>query len=360
VRDLIRDALAHQARGECPDAALLAAYADRTLDRVARESVAAHLADCDRCRETLILMTRAAAADQPAEYAEYAEHQTAEHEPAEAAEYAEDEDRRFILRRWPWVAGAAAAAALAVVMWTSVHQRGSVSLPSVAPTAKPSPMVFPESREKPAGVAQEERRRQDQAATQNKAERVLADRAEKAPPPQARPGAKSGLPQVAQPATAAETVTMAETTAAARPPTVGQAASRAEPRRAAESAPAALRSAALITATAPDGRTVWRTREPGTIERSTDAGVTWTRESGIEAPGARAMASPSVDVCWIVGQAGLILHYETARGWMRVRAPAAVDLVAVTAVDARQATVTAADGRRFSTADGGESWTRFE
>jgi hypothetical protein len=39
--------------------------------------------------------------------------------------------------------------------------------------------------------------------------------------------------------------------------------------------------------------------------------------------------------------------------------PVAADLVAVQATDARSATATAADGRRFRTVDGGGTWERI-
>ena len=41
----------------------------------------------------------------------------------------------------------------------------------------------------------------------------------------------------------------------------------------------------------------------------------------------------------------------------RVGTPATLDLVPVAATDARTATVTAADGRRFRTTDQGATWT---
>jgi len=42
--------------------------------------------------------------------------------------------------------------------------------------------------------------------------------------------------------------------------------------------------------------------------------------------------------------------------WQRVEFPEAVDLVAIVAQNDSTATVTAADGRMFSTTDGGKTW----
>ncbi|MGH9330895.1 MAG: hypothetical protein ACRD09_10660, partial [Vicinamibacterales bacterium] len=64
----------------------------------------------------------------------------------------------------------------------------------------------------------------------------------------------------------------------------------------------------------------------------------------------------SRDVCWIVGDRGLILRYETERGWTRLPPPAQVEFVAVEASDALRATITASDGRWFTTSDGGLTW----
>ena len=48
-----------------------------------------------------------------------------------------------------------------------------------------------------------------------------------------------------------------------------------------------------------------------------------------------------------------------ARSWQRLPFPDLVDLVAIDATDDRTATATAADGRRFTTTDRGQSWKRY-
>lgn len=64
--------------------------------------------------------------------------------------------------------------------------------------------------------------------------------------------------------------------------------------------------------------------------------------------------SPSV--CWIVGKAGIVLLTTDGEAWVSRPLPEPVDLTAVEAVDTLTATVTAADGRRFVTTDGGITW----
>jgi photosystem II stability/assembly factor-like uncharacterized protein len=116
----------------------------------------------------------------------------------------------------------------------------------------------------------------------------------------------------------------------------------------------------------------WRLLGPATIQRSTDGGATWTTQSGL-GPGLGLAAreqvaipmvlttgsAPARDICWIVGRAGVVLLSSSGTAWQRRPFPEAADLTAVRAVDARTAVVTAADGRQFSTADGGATWLKI-
>jgi len=102
----------------------------------------------------------------------------------------------------------------------------------------------------------------------------------------------------------------------------------------------------------------WRVVEGRAVQRSPDAGATWlnqyTAPSGVFLT---AGTAPSATICWLVGRAGAIV-VSTDGVWQRVTFPDAVDLASVIAPDARTATVTTVDGRRFATADGGRTWTR--
>jgi putative zinc finger protein len=71
-----------------------------------------------------------------------------------------------------------------------------------------------------------------------------------------------------------------------------------------------------------------------------------------------AGSGPSADVCWIVGRAGTVLRSTDHQTWQRVNLPVTVDLSRVNATDAASATVVTTDGRTFSTADGGATWTQ--
>jgi photosystem II stability/assembly factor-like uncharacterized protein len=100
----------------------------------------------------------------------------------------------------------------------------------------------------------------------------------------------------------------------------------------------------------------WRIGPAGAVEYSADAGSTWeARPTGVDVD-LLAGTSPSGTVCWIVGRTGAVLLTTNGRQWRRLTFPVAVDLTAVQATDARTATVTAIDGRRFRTVDGGATW----
>jgi photosystem II stability/assembly factor-like uncharacterized protein len=106
----------------------------------------------------------------------------------------------------------------------------------------------------------------------------------------------------------------------------------------------------------PDAGVQYRIPGAGFVERSSDGGATWQGQSVKSDAEILAGAAPSVNVCWLVGRRGVILMTTDGKNWKKVSSPAVVDLVGVTAADAAFATVTAADGQRFSTGNGGRTW----
>ncbi|MGH9330723.1 MAG: zf-HC2 domain-containing protein, partial [Vicinamibacterales bacterium] len=278
----IRRAL-QDSRTDCPDAEAIAAYADRTLATAERRDVERHLSGCARCRGTLLLMSRAAEAETPA-----------------------TPSSRFLLHRWPWLAGAAAAG-LAIVLWIALPPTevqapradsasqiaGDVALekppalgrqkaaePSPAPPPPAAPTVPParESRDRLEGATDKRRsdeRKQEEAAGARHAE-VQAPAAAPAPPrAAAEPLAKT--PPAARDAAERNVMARArqnrEYMTASWPSVPGEAS--------------AVRPA--IT---------WRVWASGGVERSTDGGATWSRETAVDAQAARAIHAPSRDVCW--------------------------------------------------------------
>jgi photosystem II stability/assembly factor-like uncharacterized protein len=64
-------------------------------------------------------------------------------------------------------------------------------------------------------------------------------------------------------------------------------------------------------------------------------------------------------VCWLAGKAGAVLRStDGGKTFVRVTTPATADLVSITAADGLTATVATSDGRRLTTTDGGQTWTR--
>ena len=101
----------------------------------------------------------------------------------------------------------------------------------------------------------------------------------------------------------------------------------------------------------------WRIFVGNRVERSRDSGLTWTAikiDAGL--PSITSGAAPAGQICWLIGARGLVLVSADATMFTRVAAPAEVDLVSIQAADERSAVVTAADGRTFTTIDGGKTW----
>jgi hypothetical protein len=106
----------------------------------------------------------------------------------------------------------------------------------------------------------------------------------------------------------------------------------------------------------PDRQIRWRIAVRGVVQRSTDSGATWEGLPSGVLTDLTAGASPSPSVGWFVGRSGTVLLTLDGRTLQRVSFPEVVDLVAVRAADGRTAVVTTADGRTFSTDNGGASW----
>jgi photosystem II stability/assembly factor-like uncharacterized protein len=107
----------------------------------------------------------------------------------------------------------------------------------------------------------------------------------------------------------------------------------------------------------PDPKILWRIAEDGFVERSEDAGATWHGQLPNSNARLVAGSAPGPAICWFVGDDGAILLTVDAAHWQTIRPPVRADLAAVTALDASSAIVTAADGRKFATANRGKTWT---
>jgi hypothetical protein len=309
--------------GDCLDAETLAAWADGALEPASRRRAEAHAADCARCQALLAAMAKTAP-------------------PPAAAPWWRVHTMRWLV---PLAAGTAA-----IVLWLVVPQPPTdklaepaasstvavtpspASSPAVPAPSAPAAGAAAEADRKAAGIAAAPSR--DERASEKELRRQRADADAFAPAPLTAPAP----PPPAPPETAAR---------------LGGRLGAAQ-----ERVGGVLNEAAgRVVIPSPDAAVQWRfTPGQGAVERTGDAGATW--EAQAVPPGAAlvAGAAPSPTVCWIAGRQGLVLITVDGRTWRRAAIPEPLDLVSVRAADDKTATVTASDGRRFETADGGASW----
>jgi hypothetical protein len=362
LKRIRRDRSGTDAGGTCLTADVIAAWMDGSLPAHERAVAEAHAADCPRCLDVLAAMAR-----------------TTPEVPAAGA---------WWRRPWGvrWVVPAMAAAT-ALVLWIYVGSDAPAPVvqeaapPERTSTTPSEPASTPQQSGSADGTASGRPEFLPSLPAPPSAERELAKRKAakeaSAPPPPPAPA-----PAPPPPADEASAVARADVDARLRstvererkpsapgaPVTVVSqsraVASPAQPRRPAGAAPSGdvLADSATVPGQtgamdviSPDPSTRWRVAG-ASIERSTDGGRTWTRQFTAQAT-LLAGHAPAADVCWIAGQQGVVLVSRDGRTWQRVTSPAAVDLVGITAVDGREATVTAADGRIFHTSDGGGTWS---
>jgi len=389
LRETLRDDAATTASPACLDADTLAAWSDGALSAADRAAAESHAANCARCQAMLAAMALTAP-------------------PAAARHW-------WRAGTYKWLAPLAAATA-AAVLWFAVP-RSPVAPQAAAPRTPPIATAAPAPSEPRAADAATIRLKPDTESNDQRAAGPIAPSAAAALQPQARRDARGALgAAVAAPPPAELRQAQAATPSALRdvaapprlpgstpigvdafalsavpaapppppappqPSTTQQAASDAiaPPARLAEAAGAAPnanesvqlrreRAAAPAQALAktsapapdivsPDRNVRWRLRTAGIVERSIDGGRSWQPQlTGVAAPLVSG-AAPSATICWVVGARGTVLRSTDGATWHRVGFPEETDLTAVLASDAMHASVTAADGRSFTTADGGATW----
>jgi hypothetical protein len=331
----------------CLDEETVAAWVDDRLAPAERETAEIHVASCSRCQAILAAMVRM---DPPAASA-----------PAAIP----------LSRRWGgWFVRAAAAAAIAAVaVWAVVGRApGPTQVAKMAPaeTAERAPAAPPAATPQGAAGGISPGVRQEAAPSpvaEPSSKSRSSSQSETSGPPEADDQERRDLQE-----SAARESAVAQDKAAANPEAPAQApllADQPEALRKMEPAvppPAAAartqnfslgNAAPLAVVSSPDRASRWRLAG-ATVERSSD-GVTW---SPVYTGSVRlnAAAAPSSTVCWVAGERGTVLRSTDGRTFAPVTAPALLNLVSISASDARTASVVAADGRRFSTGDGGATW----
>jgi len=345
--------------GGCPDAGLLAAYVDGGVSAQERTELEAHIVQCGRCQETLAVLGRELA------------------EPEEEAATIGVRWFTWVTRpRLRWLIPVTAVATIAVLFVATrpLIAPGDSSTPGTAAQfAQAHPPQEALASQPPASAeAKDESAKRDASATSPA--KPSGDSALKKEPAKREANQASSAKQVADAASVPSPVGQAVVDKKAAAEAAAGFADRVatdEKRARAVAEPAAapvavaqeelrneLRSfeAAPHTVEAPGGSVRWRFASGGQIWRSADAGSTWhSQPSGVSAD-LFAGAAPSPATCWAVGAAGTVLLTRDGERWERRPFPLPVDLVSVEARNARNAIVTARDGRQFATLDGGATW----
>jgi hypothetical protein len=356
LRETLSDSLAPPppSSSGCLDADMLAAWIDGTLSRRDRATAESHAATCERCQAMLAAMAKIA-------------------EPLPARKWWQASTVR-------WLVPIAVVPALAVVVWMNVPAerqtatappRSDVSAPSAPAAVAETPaakVAAPTARDARTIERADTKRREQPTARADKqtAPAPAADAAPSATQP------ASSAPQPApssavQPQDAAAQTFRARDAAASAPAKASPAQAPAELRSAAArglaetvviSPPQAItgKSSAFLAIQSPNQNVRWRIVAGTIVERSTDGGTTWQAQSTGAPVRLTAGAAPAPTICWLVGPGGVVLVSRDGRTWERVAFPETIDLTAILAVDGSNATATAADGRVFTTTDGGKTW----
>ena len=107
----------------------------------------------------------------------------------------------------------------------------------------------------------------------------------------------------------------------------------------------------------PDGSVAWQFGEGGAIMRSANSGAWLAMSSGVTTD-LLAASAPSNDVCWMAGKSGAIVRtLDSGAHWGLLKPPLRDDFTAISATDSNNAIVIAANGQRFTTLDGGVTWS---
>ena len=354
-----------RAAGVCPDAALLASYADNGLSADERRQIEAHAADCATCLEHLTLLG------------------------AISIERETPEPSRSWLARWGWLVPVATAV-LVVAVWTRLPDQERSGIPATPVTAPAVP------EREIAAAATDKKDSYDSGASQPRTATKVGQAAELRRPAQpadskfeqlrplerrdvARQNAAKAPPAVASSPPGALPVQAQEASAERARPLVGGAADKvASPRAsAAAAAPAAEDAVKEEVKLADSGRRresdqlmskavaspLGVSASPkesyravaNRIELSEDGGATWRVAVTVTHVTFTAAACAPGGPCWFGATDGLILR-RTPDRFSTFALPVRARIVAITPDGSQTAVVTVESGARFRTADGGATW----
>jgi hypothetical protein len=407
------DRLAGRDAGECPEPELIAAYHERGLEPRETARWESHFAACSRCRKVLDVL--AATANTPLaekEVTHLGKLVAAAQAPPAPETAASPQTHRWDWRV-RWLAPALGVAAVLAVWfsmrapWRAPQHSSSETLVAQAPKSEspqraenPAREQFSRTAPKSSSEVKAESP-SDRAISKTPSENAVADAqfkdhaadgkpsgalvpsagfADLPPQPAARtlPPAAAPSPSTSQsvvatgPSSAIEAGAgpAANTLSADKQPLVGQTAAEAATARslagrsvmALSQTNAVSEGVALVRA--PSGSILWRAGKNGQIQRSSDAGRTWSPQDSPSQEDWIAGAAASDTVCWLVGRNGAIARTTDGEHWEKIAPPPLAadpagklpDWIGVTARDVQVATITAGDQRRYTTRDSGKTW----
>ena len=354
VEQLLRRVMSHDVtplQGACVDGETLAAWSEGSLRGAEASAVERHVAECSRCRAMMASFVRSTP-------------------PAPVPD--------SLWRRWhlAWAVPLATAATAAAI-WVALPNNSAEPLPPVQTNARAldernaarSSEPAAAERAQPAAPAQagaravrpqEEKAKVAESATNEVRQRADRSESRELSDLQARgaapvPQAEASLPAAPAPPAASVASPAAAGAAAAER---AEADSKKEVAANSAAAPraAARQAFAPNQIVATDGTTRWRIVNGQQVERSTDAGASWTPAAITSTDALSGAAAPSASVCWIVGARGAVYVTTDGTRFVRVPFPEIVDLTSVSATDGLTATVSSADGRSWRTTDQGKTW----
>ena len=364
--DRLLHALPAEDRGpteDCLDAEAAAALVDGGLAPAQRTASMAHVATCGHCQALLAALGRTEPLAVPAR-------------------------AWWPVRPWPWLVPALATG-LALTVWVAVERSGprnpAVPVPAAMTDARRSATTADADATRPPVDSLARTAPGPLASTKAVSPRV-------GPPSDAFAAEMQNRTDIARTTAAPQPLSQAASDAAPRevagvlPNGVRGQTSRAEVRRERSVAPGGAQAAApasppaaneSVTLAAPatkvgglakagaapvaidimssDPRIRWRIAG-STVEHSTDGGATWTPQAiGVSAR-LTAGSAPLPEVCWLVGDSGVVIVTADGLSWNRLPFPVLTPLASVSATGADTAAVTTADGRVFTTIDRGKTW----
>ncbi|PYU20108.1 MAG: hypothetical protein DMG30_22290 [Acidobacteria bacterium] len=406
----------------CPDAEVLATYADHGLAEEETPHWESHFADCDRCQKIIAVLAASGEKLTESEVERLGSLAAAASASRQPVARKAAKPWKMIWRRpalWRWLVPAAGLASAA--LWFALRQppprqalssqktaatngapqseaSGSTAVSAKAdetqiaqanlpaPPAAPPPGALPRDREtvptKSSDAARQEPKSKQESVRSaaqepmvSEADNALEAREDTAKDnrfPSSQPVDKKS--QIVDALGAAPPVASPAAPSTPPPAREGERAVRQELDRAtgapvpAQLKPLTLTASPAIVFASPNRRALWRLGSGGRIERSTDQGQTWQPQTSGVTADLLAGAAPSEKIAWVVGRAGTIVHTEDGEHWQRVAPPPAIkaataqspapDWLGVEARDTLHATIISRDLRRFVTEDGGRTWVQ--